>query len=161
MLQWFTNCFIFTRNWLTPVVQLAQKKLCPKKFLVKTIKSSKWKTEKFSLFNLNREFLSLFLCKVKFNYFQTMKTVLSDRKNCQNQVKNLGNKTEFCAYCTLGWLNFARKSFTLNGRFCAKWFCAKCATGVNNLYFDEVFWNIRMLYFQFPFFKLRHSKIMT
>ena len=53
-----------------------------------------------------------------------------DRKNCQSRAKNLGHKTEFCAKCTLGWLNFARKSFALSGLFCAKWYCAKCTFGV-------------------------------
>ena len=53
-----------------------------------------------------------------------------DRKNCQSQAKNLGYNTEFCANCTLGWLNFVRKSIALSGLFCTKWFCAKCTTGV-------------------------------
>ena len=48
-----------------------------------------------------------------------------DRKNYQTRVKNLGNKTEFCANCALGLINFARKSFALSGLF-----CAKCTSGV-------------------------------
>ena len=38
-----------------------------------------------------------------------------DRKNCQSQTKNLSNKTEFCANCASGLINFARKSFALSG----------------------------------------------
>ena len=53
-----------------------------------------------------------------------------DRKNGQSHAKKLGDKTEFCANCTLGRLNFARKSFALSGLFCAEWFCANCTTGV-------------------------------
>ena len=41
--------------------------------------------------------------------------VYFDRKKCQSQAKNLGYNAEFCANCTLGRLNFARKSFALSG----------------------------------------------
>ena len=47
------------------------------------------------------------------------------------------NKTEFCANCTLGWLNFARKNFALSGLFCAKWYCAKRTSGVYRIRYQE------------------------
>ena len=56
-----------------------------------------------------------------FIYFQTVKMVHFDRKNSQNQAKNLGYKTAFGAKWTLG-RNFRReklsqKSLALSGLF--------------------------------------------
>ena len=64
-----------------------------------------------------------------------------DPKNCQSQAENLGYNTEFCVNCTLGWLNFAQKSFALSGLFCTKWFCAKCTTGLAVLV-RSIEWNL-------------------
>ena len=102
-----------------------------KKFFAKIIKSSECKIEKFSQYKLKTEFLSLLRCWIKWNYFKTAKMVHFGRKNYQTRVKNLGNKTEFCANCAWGLINFARKSIALSGLFCAKWYCAKCTSGVS------------------------------
>ena len=73
---------------------------------------------------------------MKLRYFQIVKMVHFDRKNCKSQAKNVGYKTEFCANCTLGLLNSARKSFALSVPPVYIWFiCRPNSVRFKNFHF--------------------------
>ena len=81
--------------------------------------------------------ISLYLCKLhklfevtKFIFYVHIYHWLIDNKlflEKQSQATNLGNRTEFYANCTLGWINFSRKSYALSGLFALSGFALSVA----------------------------------